>query len=259
MTVFRPKLWTSVSAAILLGAAAGACSGEGGEAGGASPAQAVGEGGEAAEQGQVAPAAVGEGGEAAELGAASAYGAIPTDSKTALQLAHLKGFYLIAQTQKDGPEAAAALAGQGLLEVFDKDAEAFRAAGVDEAKLRKAAETGAAADLKAAIDSLDAAAAKAGGDPAAVAKGLVAIATGIYQGVVKDGAVDTVEYQHSLGSVLAAQSIAARDGGKSAKLAAARPELEKLAKLYPAPSAPEAPTPVGQVLAQASRVELALS
>lgn len=256
MTILRPKLWTSLSAAVLLSAGVAACGGEAGEAGEAGKAAAVGEGGEAAEQG--AAQAVGEGGEAAELGAAQAYGAIPAASKSALQLAHLKGFFLIAQQQKDGAEAAAALAGQGMLEVFDKDPDAFRTAGVDEALLRKAAQSGSAADLNAAVANLDAAAAKAGGDPAEVVKGLVSVSEGIYRGVVVDGVVDPIEYQHSLGAILAAQSVAAR-AGDNAKVTAAKAELDKLAGMWAGATAPEAPTPPPQVSAQASRVQLALS
>ncbi|MDD3838628.1 MAG: hypothetical protein PHG43_12400, partial [Phenylobacterium sp.] len=239
------KLWTSLSAAVLLGAGVAAC-GAGGEAD------------QTAETPSAPAQAVGEGGEAAELGAAEAYGSIPAESKTALQLAHLKGFFLIAQHQKDGAEAAAALAGQGLLEVFDKDPDAFRAAGVDEAVLRKAAQSGAEADLAAAIANLDAAAAKAGGDAAEVAKGLISVAEGIYRGVVVDDVVDPIEYQHSLGAILAAQAVAARSEG-DARLAAARAELDKLAGMWAGPTAPEAPTAPAQVSAQASRVQLALS
>lgn len=246
MTVLRPRLWTSLSAAALLSAGVAACGSEAGENGEAKAPEA-------------APAqAVGEGGEAAELGAAQAYGSIPAESKAALQVAHLKGFFLIAQEQKDGPEAAAALAGQGMLEVFDKDPDAFRAVGVDEAVLRKAAQSGSAADLEAAVAHLDAAAAKAGGDAAEVVKGLVSVAEGIYRGVVVDGVVDPIEYQHSLGSILAAQGVAAK-AGDSPKLSAAKADLDKLAAMWTGVSAPETPTPAQQVSAQASRVQLALS
>lgn len=246
MTVLRPKLWTSLSAAVLLGAGVAACSGEAGEAN------------QAPEATPAPAAAVGEGGEAAELGAAAAYGSIPAESKTALRLAHLNGFFLIAKEQKDGPEAAAVLAGQGMLEVFDKDPDAFRAAGADEAVLRKAAQSGAAADIDAAIANLEAAGAKAGGDPAEVIKGLVAVAEGIYRGVIVDDVVDPIEYQHSLGAILAAQSAAA-SAGDNPKVAAAKAELDKLAGMWAAASAPDAPTPTTQVSAQTSRVQLALS
>lgn len=254
MTTFRPKLWTGVSAAILLAATAG-CSGEAGEKGqhnGAAnaPAPAVGEGGE----GGVERAASAAG----EKGAQEAYLAMPAESRVALRLAHLKGFLLIAQKQPEGKDAAAALVGQGMAEVYDAQPDAFKSAGVDEAVLRKAAQTGEAADINAALANITAAQAKAGGDDAAVLKGMVDIATGIYQGVApQGGAVDPLEYQHSYGAALSAQDFANRS--KDARVKAAKADLDKLVALWPAAVAPEKPTPAGQVAAQASRVELALS
>src|SRR6187549_610828 len=161
MTTFRPKLWTA-SVAMLLAAAA--CSGEGGEAGEAGeagPAAAVGEGGEGGAEG---------GAGAGEAGARSAYAAVPAESRVALRLAHLKGFLLVAQKQTEGPAAAAALVGQGIVEVYDAQPGAFQSAGLDEAPLRKAAESGAPADIAAAISAIEAAQAKAKGDSAAVVK-----------------------------------------------------------------------------------------
>jgi hypothetical protein len=248
MTTFRPKLWTA-SVAILLAAAA--CSGEGGEAGEAGeagPAAAVGEGGEGGAEG---------GAGAGEAGARSAYAAIPAESRVALRLAHLKGFLLIAQKQTDGPEAAAALVGQGIAEVYDAQPGAFESAGLDVAPLRKAAETGAPADLAAALTAIDAAQAKVRGDSAAVVKGLVNITAGLYRGVIAEGAVDPIEYQHALGAALAAQQVA--EASSDANVKAAKADLDRLVAMFPAPSAPESPTPVGQLSAQASRVELALS
>jgi len=252
MTSFRPKLWTGISAAILLAATAG-CSGEAGEKGAHNVA------------GNVPPPAAGEGGEggpeqgpgAGEKGAQEAYRAIPADSRVALRLAHLKGFLLVAQKQTDGKEAAAALVGQGMTEVFDAQPGAFKSAGVDEAVLRKAAQTGEAADIDAALATLNAAQAKAAGDNAAVLKGMVDIATGLYSGVVADGAVDPIEYQHSYGAILSAQDLAQRS--KDAKVQAAKADLDKMVALWPSPTAPEKPTPAGQIAAQASRVELSLS
>lgn len=281
MTVFRPKLWTSLSAAALLTAGGlAACSGEGegGEAG-AAGAEATagvggeGEGGEGVAAG--APAAAGLGGEGeggegeggageggagatGEAGAQGAYATVPAASRPALHLAHLKGFVLAAQAAAPtaGATAAAALVGQGLLEVYDPAKAAFEAAGVSEAALRKAAETGEARDLAAALANLNQSGVKAGGDPAAVVKAMTDIASGLYAGVLKDGAIDSVEYQHAYGAALAARAAAAQGG-----LTAVAPELDRFVKLWPAPVAPEDPaklTPAGQVLAQASRVELAL-
>lgn len=249
MTSFRPKLWTGVSAAILIGAAACSPAAEEKAEAPAAPASPVpaGEGGEGGA----------EGGAAGEAGAQSAYVSVPADSRAALRLAHLRGFFLIAQKQTDGAEAAAALAGQGMLEVFDPAKGAFETTGVDEALLRKAAASGSRADLNAAINHINQALDKQGGDPAAIAKGLVSISAGLYQGVIQEGAVDPIEYQHSLGAALSAQAVLAKASG--AKASAAKPELDKLVAMWPAPQAPAAPTPVGQLSAQASRVELALS
>lgn len=251
MTNFRPKLWTSLSAAALISAGGlAACSDDAAKAPAATeatPAAATG-----------APAAD-LAGEAGETGAQGAYDTVSADSRRALRIAHLSGFVLAAQAAGpiEGSESAAALVGQGMAEVFDPGAPEFKAAGVDEAVLRKAAETGASADLTAALANLDAAADKAGGDPAQVTKGMTSIAGGLYGEVLKDGAIDPIEYQHSLGAALSAQAVA-----KRATLSAALPELKKLTDLWSGPVAPEDPakvTPAGQVLAQASRVELALS
>ena len=249
MTSFRPKLWTGVSAAILLSAVA-ACSegGEAGEKGDAAPAAAVGEGGEGGAEG---------GAGAGEAGAQGAYLSVPAESRVALRLAHLKGFLLIAQKQTEGPEAAAALVGQGMIEVHDAQPDAFQSAGLNVAPLQKAAQTGAPSDIAAALSAIEAAQAKAKGDPAAVVKGMVSIAQGLYAGVVVDGGVDPIEYQHALGAALAAQQAA--ETSADPKVKAAKADLDKLVALFPAPQAPETPTPAGQVSAQAARVELALS
>jgi hypothetical protein len=271
MTVFRPKLWTSVGAAVLLAGGVAACSGEGGECGeaGATPpaAGAAGEGGEGGVEKGAAP--TGEGGEggaesggaaSAEAGAEAAYTGVPEESRRALRLAHLKGFFLAAQAAQpvQGAEAAAALAGQGMLEVFDPAAGNFRAAGVDEATLRKAAQSGDAGAVRAAIAAIEAAQQRAGGDPAAVARGMTSIAAGLYRGVITEGAVDAVEYQHAYGAALSARDLAARN----ASLAPAKADIDKLARLWPSPVAPDTPAQapsLAQVQAQASRIELALS
>ncbi|HEX8233096.1 MAG TPA: hypothetical protein VF559_07120 [Caulobacteraceae bacterium] len=251
MIEFRPLLWTSASAALLLAACGGegggkSAAGEGGEAAAASsaPAEAAGEGGE------------GAGGEGGEAGAAGAYAATPAASKPALHVAQLKGFFLIAQRQTEGADAAAALAGQGLLEAYDTEKAVFQRLGANEAVLRKAAQTGAPAELKAAIAELDRLQAKAGGDPAAVARGLVSIASGLYGNVEHEGVVDAIEYQHALGAALSAQDLLAKAADPRAK--AAKPQVDRLIALFPAPQAPEKITPKAQVLAQASRAELEL-
>lgn len=246
----RPKLWTGVSAAIILSAGVVACS---------KTDQVATTDNTATAANAVAPAA-GEGGEGGvEGGAKAAYSGVPAESRLALGLAHVKGFLLIAQKQTEGPEAAAALVGQGLLEAYDPQAAALKAAGVEEAKLRKAAETGAPADIAAAIATIEAAQAKAGGDPVAVAKGMLSIATGLYKGVVSPDGVDSTEYQHSYGAILSTQQ--ALDVAVKAKpaLSSAKGDMATLVRMWPSPEAPKAPTPAAQVDGQAARVELALS
>lgn len=283
MSVFRAKIWTGVGAAVLLGAGGlAACSGEGGEGGeqgasapasnpqGASGAQGAsaatggeGEGGEAGAAPRARTGGEGEGGEAGaaggEQGASAAVAAVPAESRQAFRLAQLKGFFLAAQRlgRVEGPEAAAALAGQGMLEVFDP-ARAQIAGGVDEAALRRAAQSGEPAALDAAVRTLQAAETRAGGDPAAVARGLAAVSAGLYREAAGGGALDPIEYQHAYAAALAAQSTAA---GQPA-LSGARSEIDRLVGLWRTPVAPDdaAQAPkLAQVQAQASRVELALS
>jgi len=256
MNAFRPKLWTAVGAAALVLAACTKSREEGEKAapGGETPPAAVGEAGETA---------AGEGG-VGEAGASEAYSAVPAASRTALRLAHLKGFFLIAQeAQKaEGDDAAAALAGQGMLEVFDPAAAVFREAGVDEAVLREAATKGDAASLKAAIANLDSIRAKVGGDAAAVVSGMTGIAAGLYGHVLKEGAVDTIEYQHSRGAALSAKAELDKFAGSNPKVAKARGDIQAFLKMWPTVSAPEDAakvTPAAQVQAQASRIQLSLS
>lgn len=262
MLVFRPKTWTAIGAALALAGCGEGAGGEAGKAGGA-----VGEGEGAATAPAAAPGGEGEGGEGeagggvGEAGASDAYAQVPAESRTALRLAHLKGFFLAAQAAGpvEGEEAAAALVGQGMLEVFDPEAQTFRRAGVDETALRAAATSGDPARIRTAIASLDAASAKAGGDPAAVARGMTDIAAGLYRGVFVDGdGVDPIEYQHAYGAALAARSLAE----SRRELAPAKAELDKLVAMWPSPVAPENPAALksaAQVQAQASRVGLALS
>lgn len=242
--LFRPRLWTAAGSALLIAGVA-ACSDQGGEATAqppAPPASAAGEG---------------EGGEA---GAADAYGAIPDESRTALRLQHLKGFFLVAQAASpvEGEEAAAALAGQGMLEVYDPAKADYDAAGVDEAVLRRAAGSGSTGALNAAITELDRAARLAGGNAGDVVTGLLNISTGLYALVVTEDGVDPIEWQHSYGAALAAQQVAARDGA----LRPVRGEIDAFVANWTdviAPTDPAGAPPPGALQAQASRIELSLS
>ena len=252
MIRLRPKHWTSVSAAVLISVTGlSACTPKN-EAAATSDQTA-------ASPAATSPVAAGGAGEAGETGAHSAYSGIPADSLSALHIAHLRGFFLIALAQKDGPDAAAVLASQGMIEAFDPSATVFSAHGIDQAVLRKAASSGSAADIKAAIAALDAGLAKAGGDPKAVIRGLVEISSGLYKGVVADGGIDPIEYQHALGAALSAKAALAAAIKTHPELAAATAPMEAFVALWPSMSAPEKPASHSQVLAQASRIELAIS
>lgn len=269
MIELKAKLWRGVGLAALTASALVACSpgGEGGEGG---EAASHGEAGEAAtgeSGGEAGEAAKGEtGGEHGEAGAAGAYAGLDATAATQLRLAHLKGFLLVAKKELDaghGPEAGALL-GQGMLEVYTPAAAAFP--GLDPAPLNAAS-----ADLldgkpagKAGLDAgLAAITAKQTAD-AEVVRRMLSIARGLYSGVVVAGAVDPIEYQHSLGAALSAQDAFARaepalKAKNAARTAEAKAEIARLVALWPTVQAPETPAAPAQVAAQVSRVELALS
>ncbi len=256
MIVRKFKLWRTAGAAAALGLAA--CGGEGGEAG------RSGENGGTTAAGEAGEAAVGEGGgEHGEAGVDTAYAGVAGSQRTALRLQHLKGFVLIAARVAEAGDAAAAgvLVQQGLLEVYDPAADQF--GGLDAAPLRAAGAAASAQSLQAAKQALDAAR-PSGADAATLAVSMVDIASGLYQNVVQADFVDSIEYQHSLGAALAAHD--ALTAGRSALRARnaraydqALADIEALIALWPTTEAPERPAPYREVLAQSSRVRLALS
>jgi len=260
------KSWRTVGvAAAALSLAA--CGGEGGEAG----ERAGAEGGEAGESGTSATppassAAPPAGGEAGEAGAASAYAGLAGDQLTALRIQHLRGFVMAAAAVNEAnrPAEAAVLVQQGLLEVYDVAPDQFGGLNV---QIVRAAVDGAAnqqqmaqrlrdaeAEFERALGGLDV-------DYAVLTVRMVDIATGLYQGVVQEDFVDPVEYQHSMGAAKAAQASlnAALRRTDAAAYAEARAELDRFVDLWPQATAPERPTSYREVLAQSSRVRLALS
>jgi hypothetical protein len=266
MITWTYRSWRSVGVAAVLGLAA--CGGEGGEAG------RTGEGGEAGESGEgAAPApanpttASTEGaGEAGEAGAASAYAGLSGDQLTALRLQHLKGFLMAADRVAGTRQSAEAgiLVEQGLLEVYDPAPDQF--GGVDIAIVRAAGASDAdiSARIQAAEAALDGARNSLEFDHAVLAARMVDIATGLYQGVVQEDFVDPVEYQHSMGAALAARDALISGESELKRRDArayrdARVELDRLIALWETPQAGETAAPYAQVLAQGSRVRLALS
>ncbi len=268
MSGIRLKYWRAVGAAAVVCLAA-ACGGEGGESG--SAGGEGGDGGEAGEAGASAPAPSpatatapgGEGGPGGEAGAASAYAGVSGDQLTALRLAHLKGFVLAADRVAAAGQTAEAgiLVEQGVLEVYNVAADQFGSLNV---AIVRAAADGAPAHIDAAEAEIDRAAdALAEIDDAALAARMVDIATGLYQGVVQQDFVDAIEYQHSMGAALAAQAVlqagqAELSGEDAEAYSDASAQMTRFVGLWSQASAPEAPPAYRDVLAQASRVRLAL-
>lgn len=282
MISMKLKLWRSVGVAAALGLAAcggeageGGANGEGGEAAQGAPAAGgeSGESGETGESGEAgAPAAAaGEGGESGEAGAASAYAGVSGDQLTALRLQHLKGFVMAAArvVEENKPLEASVLVQQGLLEVYDGAPDQF--GGLNASIIRSAGEGGTLnrAQMMQRIRAADAEINRAMGalaevDHAALAARMVDVATGLYQGVVHADYVDAVEYQHSMGAAYAARDalLQGQDHLRRENVGAfsqAQGELTRFVNLWRAPEAPEQPPTYADVLAQGSRVRLALS
>lgn len=273
MIGWKYKLWAAAGAAAALGLAAG-CSGEageGGEAGEQGAAQtSAGEAGEGGERGEAAAPAAGAGGEAGEAGAQSAYAGLSGDQLTGLRLMHLRGFVMAAArvVEENKPLEAGILVQQGLLEVYDPAPDGFGA--MDVALVRNAGDgselnraqmmqriRAADAEIERALGALDV-------DYAVLTARMVDIATGIYQTVVIDDGVDPIEYQHSMGAAFAARSALqlGADDLRSENLraySAAQNEVNRFVGLWRTPEAPENPASYREVLAQSSRVRLALS
>ncbi len=266
MITLKLKLWRTASAAAVVGLAA--CGGEAGEG-----SRSHGEGGESGEGSASAPApsaataVAPAGGEQGEAGAASAYVGLTGDQVVALRLQHLKGFILAAETVAAAghPDEAAMLVQQGILEVHTPAPDQF--GNLDISVVAAVGEPGGgdlASRLRAAEGAVDAASSDLNVDHAVLAARMVDIATVLYRGVVQEDFVDAIEYQHSHGAALAAKEALAAGASELRRRDArayrdAQAELERFSELWPTPEAPEHPAPYGEVLAQGSRVRLALS
>jgi hypothetical protein len=269
MIAWKLRTWRSTAGATAALTALAACGGEGGAGG---EADDSGEAGEAAMTAPPAPpsaAAPAAGGEAGEAGAASAYAGLSGDQLTALRLQHLKGFVMAAAAvnAQDMPAEAGVLVQQGLLEAYDPAPGEFGALDVD--VIRAAAGGGLnraqmMQRLRACEDEIDRASAALDVDGAVIVARMVDIATGLYQGVVQEDYVDPIEYQHSMGAALAAQSALLQHQRRLRRenlraFSEAQGALNRFVALWPEAAAPERPTPYRDVLAQGSRVRLALS
>ncbi len=71
--------------------------------------------------------------------------------------------------------------------------------------------------------------------------------------------MDPTQYQHSYGASLSAKEAFDAAAKTDPKVRAAKGDFDAFMKLWTGPVAPETPASAGQVLAQASRIELDLS
>jgi hypothetical protein len=288
MMEFRPKLWVGLGAVVLAGAGLAGCGGEGGE--GAQPAAtsgagsvssgeaAAGEsGGEGGAAATAAPAATsGEGGPGGEAGAADAYASVPEISRSALHIAQLSGFLLIAERAASAgdPAGASILIDQGLLEVLLPFPATFGEGRAKAIEPAYSALSAALADNAPAprIEALQATARKAtedaladaGGQPRDILTGLLSISRGLYSGVVTPQGVDPIEYQHAQGAVLATRAELTRvrtqlESANKARTDQLFTDIDAVLAFFPAPAAPETPASVAEVTSAISRAELTLS
>lgn len=266
------KSWRTAGTVAALTALA-ACGGEGGEASHGGEA-GEGEGGEAAVSAPAAPGATATapsgGGEAGEAGAAAAYAGLSGDQLIALRVQHLRGFAMAAAAvaASGQPDEAGVLVAQGILEVYGTAPDQFGSLNIE--IIRAAADTAplnraqrmqrlrdAEDEFNRVADTLDA-------DDAITVARMVDIATGLYQLVVQDDFVDTIEYQHSMGAAMAARAALTHGEAELRRenvraFGEAQLALTRFVGLWPQATAPQTPTPYRDVLAQGSRVRLALS
>lgn len=256
MIRWSPIAWSRVGVAVVVGAGIAACSP-------AQPAQAAAP----ASAGQPSEPAGGHGGEggggeAGEAGAVAALAGLSPEEAVSLNRWRLSGFLAIAALEaKDGNFAeASALVGQGALEVFPEPIAGVDLAGVKalDAELSASPKTDILQRLAAAGATLTATAAPTKD----TVRRLVELAAGLYREADQATGVDPLEYQHSLGAVLAAQAAFATlktKGGDAGGIARAEAELTKLRAMFAPVRAAEKITPHGAITAQASRVELELA
>ena len=275
MIILRQTVWRSLTA-VGVASVLAACGpgGEGGEAGEQGRPGAHGEGGEAGEGGGAAPAAAAPAGEAGEAGIAGVMDGLSETERSAARLQQLKGFFMAADVLMSEPDLAPAgvLIGQGVLEVY----EAFPGdmTGYNVTQAQAASRIGLAPNpsqpemaraLSEAMAGIDARLTELNVNGAVIAGRMIDASEGLYRHVdLGEGLIDETEYQHSFAAALAARDALARDERRlrrvnAAAYAEASREVDAFIALWNGPDAPATPTPLGQILAQGSRVQLALS
>lgn len=260
MMEFRAKLWSAIGAAALLSTSALVGCGPG-------------------EQGEAAVSPAPGGGEAGESGAE--HGAGPTGTATAglgkleqqaFAVALMRAHLLAAQAlvREGEVQAAAPHFAHPIYEVFDAHREVFAAvratppqAPFDALNAAAAAgrDVGQIAPLyKPAEDAVRSLQPTGPYDQIAVIRALLKTMHAEYGEGVQGGAVvNAIEYQDAYGmAYMAGMLLETLEGPASAKEEAQR-EAAALAALFASAKPPAAPAAAGALLAQSSRLELALS
>lgn len=239
--------------------------GERGEAGegesGESGESGEGEGGESGESGE------GEGGESGESGEGEgghAMDMLPVEKRLAFMTGHVKAGIALYRAGEPAmgaphllhPVSETHQAERAGLDALGFDASIFETVSAALEAGKPAAEV--EPQLQAAEANLAAVAAKAGGDTADIITYLMGVIVEEYTIAIGDGKVtDPGEYQDAWGFAHVARDHAASLPASSREEVIA--EIDALIALWPAaPIPPEAPAPVGQVVAQTSKVLLRL-
>ncbi len=211
-----------------------------------------GEGGE----GESGEGEGGEGGHSMET--------LPVENRLAFMTGHVKAgisLYRAGEASMGAPHLLHPVSETHQVERADLDALGFDASLLETVSAALDAGKPAAEiepQLRAAEENLNMVAEKAGGDAASVITYLMGVIVEEYTIAITDGVVtDPGEYQDAWGFAQVAKDRAAGlpDSTREAVIA----ELDALIALWPtAPIPPENPAPVGQVVAQTSRVLLRL-
>ena len=268
-------LWRSLTAMSLASSLA-ACVPAGGEPGERNLTAPQGADGEAGAGGDASPGptAPAPSGEAGEAGLAGVMDGLGDAERAAVRLQQLKGFFIAADALMRGSDLAPAgvLIGQGVLEVYHAFPDDM--AGYDPTRAEAASRIGlgrnpsrpAMADaLRDAMAGVDAQIASLDVNGAVIAGRMIEASEGLYRHVdLGDGLVDETEYQHSFAAAIAARDALVRDERRLRRIspaayAEALREVEAFAALWNGPDAPADLLPLGHVLAQGSRAQLALS
>jgi hypothetical protein len=182
----------------------------------------------------------------------------------------MRGHFHVARALAEAGDAKAASPhfGHPLYEVFQGQNAAFAGAVLDPKPFETLNQAAAAGQAAAALAAHYAAAEAAITalepqgplDRAAVVKALLALAHAEYAEGVQNGAVvNAVEYQDAFGFAQTAAELIGRLEGAADARAEAQAEAKRLAEMVPGPLPPKNPAPAAAVLAQISRIELALA